>query len=224
MGVLDKLKSTLDWGKRGQFAYQVAIFLCSAGTWQVMKEIVVLAGVPLAWHIPIYLFSSAVVLVLLAALDSWWSNRKAVDARTPETAKVLEEVMLAGADFAVYDIMQARARELSHQLEELWHMWNNEGERLIHPLTSIDQLKDYLASNAQKLIDGRRDFLVLYSHHIVTMKSLVPDFKSGIIEAGYPSDLPYVDVRSALVNHAEELEIRSKKAWEKYGRPLDTLQ
>ncbi|QHN02746.1 hypothetical protein FTO74_04710 [Granulicella sp. WH15] len=225
MEPIEVLKSLLDWGKRIQFAAQVVVFLCSASVVACVRGMLVSwTHIPSLWQLPIYLACAALAIMLFSAAGRWISGRVAVNAGSTETKKILEAVMIAGAEFAVYDLLQGRAKALSLQLEELWHSWNNEGERLIHPLTLKDTLGNYSAKNAGKLIDGRRDFLVLYSHHIVTMKSLIPDFKSRVVEVGYPSELPYVDVRSALADHADELGKKSNKAWEKYGRPLDTLK
>jgi hypothetical protein len=219
MSWLDKAKNTIDWGRRGQFVIQVAILLLTAAWWKSTIQVVRLTAIPAGWRAPIYLSTSALVLLLLSSVDVWWSNRKPSPDKSRE---VLEEVMRAGVSSALYDYMGARARDLIRDIETLWHHWNNAGEKLVHPLTAtIDKVQDWSDyEKASKLVDERRDFLVLYSHHVMVVRLMLPEFNSRTMDDGYPSSKEYVQARTDLVTHAEELESLSEIAWEKYGRPL----
>jgi hypothetical protein len=99
----------------------------------------------------------------------------------------------------------------------VWHHWNNAGERLVHPLDArLDKLAHYSTDQAMKLLDERRDFMLLYCHHLNVLKSEFPEFTSPAIEAGYPTDCEYQEVLLRLGQHIEGLKTESLKEWSKY--------
>ena len=53
------------------------------------------------------------------------------------------------------------------------------------------------------------------------MSKSVANRLSILTSIGYPSGREYVEVRTDLVAHAEELERMTKLTWKKYGLPLD---
>ena len=219
MAWLDKVKDALDWGKRGQFVIWVVMLLCTAAWWKAAVQVVRLTVIPAGWHAPIYLFSSAIFLLLLLSGYVWWVYRK---PSPDESRKALEDVMRQGAHAALYDYLSNRARDLLRDLEILWHNWHNAGEKLVHPLDgTLDKLNDYSSDKAMTLLNERRDFLVLYSHHLTVVRLEFPEFKSRTMDGGYPSDREYVEVRDDLVAHVKELERMTKKTWSKYGLPLE---
>jgi hypothetical protein len=223
MGMGEKLKDILDWGKRIQFVFQVVGLLFSASVVTAARAMIsYYTHIPTLWRAPIYFLSAGIALLLFASLGQWWSRRLVKDAPPTDTTKVLEEVMGQGANAALYDYMWCRAIDLIRDLDALWHHWDNAGEKLIYPLNStLDKLKDPLSDVSLKLIHERRDFMVLYAHHLMIMKLTFSDIVSKTIKGGFPSDREYFEVRSDLEKHAEELKWMAKKTWEKYGGGLD---
>jgi len=225
MGMAEKLKDILDWGKRIQFVSQVIALLFSASVVAAARAMIsYYTHIPTLWHAPIYFLSAGIALLFFASIGLWWSNRQEKDVESVvDTTKALEEVMLQGGQSALYDYMWCRAIDLIRDLEALWHNWNNAGERLIHPLdATLDKVANWTSTNdAMALMDKRRDFMVLYSHHLMIVKLSFPDIVSKTIKGGFPSDREYFEVRSDLEIHAEELKWMAKKTWEKYGGSID---
>jgi hypothetical protein len=220
MPMVENLKDVLDWGKRIQFVLQVVIFLFSASVLAAVKAMIsYYFHIPALWRPPLYLAVAASSLLLFASIGRWWSRRRTDQS---EARDALEDVMRQGARTALYDYMECRAIDLKNNLEALWHRWDNAGEKLIHPLNGkLDQLKDFMADGATNLLDERRDFMVLYSHHIMVMKLTFPEFESKTIGGGYPSDRQYFEVRSDLIEHADALGKMTTRTWKKYGNDLD---
>ncbi len=212
------LKDILDWGKRIQFVYQAVTFFFSASVVGAVRAMIHGTSVPVLWRPPIYLLTAGAALLMFASLGRWWSNRNKGKSATG----IIEEVMQQGAQAALYDYMSCRAGELIRDLNMLWHHWDNAGEKLIHPLDgTIDKFKNVMADNFHTLINERRDFMVLYGHHLMQMESSFPDFTSQTMAGGFPSGREYRIVYSDLVEHEKELARLTRKTWEKYGKPLD---
>jgi hypothetical protein len=139
-------------------------------------------------------------------------------ASLTEARETIDDVKQCAGQAFLYDHMEARAIELSIHLEELWHKWDNKGEKLIHPLNAaLDKPKDSLSiDDTYSLINARRDFMVLYAHHLSTMRAVFPDFTSRVMSSGYPSDDEYVQVKASLKEHSEKLGQISLERWKKY--------
>jgi hypothetical protein len=209
----DNLKEFIDWVRRVHFVFFVAIPLLtggvSTGTWAAASKL------PFMWRISVCLFATGSAVLLLSGAAAWyvnkWGNRyiRLTDA---QAEWLLADVKKVAFHATLLDHMASRARMLEAELEALWHRWDNVGEKLIHPLDAIDKLKgdDY------SLNWVRRDFMVLYSDHINTVKSVLPEFTSNTITDGYPSKREYVDVLRDLAAHAEKLEIMAQETWNKF--------
>jgi hypothetical protein len=225
MATFDNLKSILDWGKRIQFVFQVVVLLFSASTVAAVRAVIsYYTHIPNLWHAPIYFAVAGTSLLLFASVGNWWNKRRKKDGKSEETTEIIEDIMRQGAIAATYEYMSGRAYDLHHMLEDLWHRWNNAGEKLIHPLDiRIDKLSNFTTEHARDLMDAKRDFMVLYSHHLSMMKMMCPDFTSQTITIGYPSDIEYVQVRACLSDHSKELGKLANKTWERYGKPLGKL-
>ena len=161
----------------------------------------------------------APLALLIIAGISWLTGR----LRTPEqlseseVAKTISEVKLHGGKALMLGYMEARAIELQSQLEALWHHWNNAKENLIHPLDGrLDTMKDSSSDEYWNLINERRDFMVLYAHHLGTLKAELPEFTSAAVSAGYPAGIEYHQVLTNLKSHAEKLKNESLEVWDKY--------
>jgi hypothetical protein len=211
------LKDLLDWGKRVQFAYQIVTLLLSASVVGAVRAMIYNTSVPYVWRVPVYLFSAGVALLLFSLPGRMLHRRSQVI--TPETKDTLEEIMRQGGHAALYDYMAGTARNLSRDLNLLWHHWDNAGEKLIHPLTG--ELEKPKGDNFFPLVNERRDFMVMYSNHLAAVKGIFPEFTSQTMKTGYPSHLEYAEVYRDLLEHAKELDKYCEKTWELYGRPLD---
>jgi hypothetical protein len=171
------------------------------------------------WFSDIGWIHYAPLAMLIIAGISWLTGRLRAPKKMleSEVSNTINDVKLHGGESSLLSFMEARAIELQSILEALWHHWNNAGEKLIHPLDArIDKLKNYSASEAKQLLDERRDFMVLYSHHLNTIKAEFPGFTSAVVGAGYPSSCEYHHVLANLKEHAEKIKNRSEEAWNKY--------
>jgi hypothetical protein len=215
MALLDKFKDTLDWGKRLQFLYQIVALLLSGSVIAGVRAMIHSTSIPPIWRWSIYLLCAALSLLLFASIGRWWSIRKKLSL--DEARETIHDVKACAGKAALLYYMVARATELSRDLEALWHQWNNSGEKLIHPLDAkFDKLKDASSDEAWNLLNARRDFMVMYAHHIITMKVEFPDFTSHVMSAGYPAPYEYVQVRDNLKEHADQLEQMADKLWHRY--------
>jgi hypothetical protein len=71
MGLLKTLRETLDWGKRIQFVFQAVGFLLSATVYATARAWVRGTSIPAVWHLPIYLLSATLALLLFASIGRW---------------------------------------------------------------------------------------------------------------------------------------------------------
>ena len=58
-----------------------------------------------------------------------------------------------------------RAFYLYGSLEDIWHRWDNAGEKLIHPLGEHYDLKNFDADHVKRLTKALEDFEALYREH-----------------------------------------------------------
>jgi hypothetical protein len=143
-------------------------------------------------------------------------NRKGRHSDSDAT-QVLRDVKLQGARAILLSVMATEATYLMELLEEVWHHWDNLGEKLVHPLDArIDKMKDYSSDGVMKLVYEHRDFLVLYAHHLRTLATELPKFASPVVVTGYPSDCEYHRVLANLRVHIENLKTESQTAWDEY--------
>ncbi len=214
---IQKLRGLIDWGRRVQFVYQVAGLALSASAWTAVSKFINENHTLAAWRVPISLAASAVVLLMFGALLHRFSPGQQRMKSEKEVDEAIEKIKLAGARGFLLSHFEARAIDLQQTLEETWHHWNNAGEKLIHPLDArLDKLTSYSADGAMKLLDERRDFMVLYSQHLNLLKLEFPEFASLVIEAGYPSDNEYPRVLANLKTHIETLREQSQREWDTY--------
>ena len=107
------------------------------------------------------------LLLLTIAGVSWLIGRGRPERLEPSKSEIdetINNVKLAGAKGFLLSHLEARAIELQQELESLWHHWNNAGEKLIHPLDArLDKVKEISNDGSFKLLNERREFMVLYS-------------------------------------------------------------
>jgi len=121
-----------------------------------------------------------------------------------------KETQFVGGEAAMLSFFEARANELTARLEEMWHHYNAAGETLIYPVGGD---KDLANDAAGRLINERRDFMVLYTHHLHWLSLELPKFESTTTINGYPSDKEYAEVLRNLKGHAESLGKLCDGAW-----------
>lgn len=182
MELFDKVKAVIDWGRRLQFIYQMVAVLLSGSVIAGIRASIHGTSIPAIWRWPIYLLSAALSLLLFASIGRWWSTRKR--ASLDEARETISDVKACAGKAAIFYYMCARATDLRRDLEALWHQWDNNGEKLIHPLDGrIDKLKNLSSDETWSVINARRDFMVMYSDHINTLKVELPDFSSHVTGA-----------------------------------------
>jgi signal transduction histidine kinase len=214
MPAIQKFQDTVDWARRIQFILQVAGVLFSASAWTTTWHWIAQHPGLWAWRWPICFLVSSLSLCLFAIILRVVHRSQKKKMPDDDVNRILTDVKLQGAKAILLGFMEARVIELQQQLEALWHHWNNSGEKLIHPLDArLDQLKNYTADGAMALFNERRDFMVLYAHHLNTSKAEFSDFTSPVIAEGYPSDSEYHQVLANLKLHAEKLKTESEEAW-----------
>lgn len=167
------------------------------------------------WKLAIWFSVSGILFWLILLISGRWERNK--KSRDSNASEIIHDVKVHAGNAYVLGLLEACAVSLQSQLEALWHHWDNAGEKLIHPLNArLDTLKTMSADGAWDLINERRDFMVLYAHHLQRLKVDAPDFTSAVVTTGYPSDCEYHLVLSNLKQHIEKLEKESLEAWNKY--------
>jgi len=121
----------------------------------------------------------------------------------------------AAGQGAMLSHFATQAKDLIRLLEGLWHRWNAAGEVLTHPAGGKSKMENWSADLAYE----RRDFIVLYSNHLMWLRTEVPAFSSAAVQRGCPSDGEYSDVLADLREHAQLLERAAGIVW-KSGRKL----
>lgn len=138
-----------------------------------------------------------------------------------EQARVVEEIVLerrkASAQAALLWHYAGRAKGLAQDLEQLWHHWNDAGERLIRPVSSkAPDMKTF----SLDLLNERRDFMVRYMDNIVWIQADIPEITSNFLTAGYPNDDEYTVVMRNIQEHSRLLNEAADKVWND-GRMLE---
>ncbi len=176
-------------------------------------------------------FMSLVILpsgiLLVVAANAYSVYRNITDARRCDKLKSdheaeLPAVKFAGGQAALLNFFQTCATDLIRRLEDMWHHWNIAGEVLIHPVDARPpiQWKNWSNDKSPQLLNERRDFMVLYCHHLHWLSLELPNFQSATTANGYPSDKEYPVVLANLKDHAEALNKLCDEVW-KSGRCFD---
>ncbi len=207
-----KVKWFLDWAHHFNWIGELLISL-GLGT---AAQAFLARGRNLPWdlRLAIGLSGAGALFWLLTSITKWKARRTNThDAKIDQT---IRRIKVEGARSILLSFFAARAGDLIGQLEALWHHWNNSGQRLIHPLDSRADKVEADLGVIMKLTDERRDFLVLYAHHLSTLKVEFPKFQSPAVAIGYPSACEYQEVLAALRAHQERLEAESAEVWKMY--------
>ena len=86
MGLFDKAKTVIDWGRRVQFVYQMAVLLFSGSATLGLIGLIRNARIPVFWRWSIYLLCAALTLLLFASIGRWWSGRGKASGGTTESS------------------------------------------------------------------------------------------------------------------------------------------
>jgi hypothetical protein len=224
----NRLKEILEWLHH---AYWIREFLISSG----------IAVAAMKWfvsHIPtlsqygwalwplfagLIMYGIAIVRERCARISGSTPALNEITQRPPfprdELLKVIDDAVQdakrAGGQAGILWNLAARATELTQRLEETWHDWNTAGEHLVHPLDArLDKLKDPSSDEAWRLLNGRRDFMVLYAAHFSHLRAEFPGFLSMLVQNGYPSDKKYSEVLNSLRDHTARLEEKAQDIWD----------
>jgi hypothetical protein len=114
-----------------------------------------------------------------------------------------------------------KAYFLDRLLEDLWHEWDNAGEKLVHPVALSSDIRDFGKDNIMVLIKHSNFFANLYEEHVADLKENLPNFKSAIIENGFPADTEYHILRHYLKEHGDTLKRDGdgfRDAWQSMSR------
>lgn len=144
----------------------------------------------------------AAILLFAAGLSS--SGWSLYGTLRPRALPVVERMACEQA--VLLELFSDQAAVLSEELEALWHHWDNEGEKLIHPIGKQADLKDWTGSKAIQLVDEWKGFCHQYCWHLASLRSQVPAFKSEITELKYPSEREYHLLLADLKAHAKSLD------------------
>jgi hypothetical protein len=149
--------------------------------------------------------------IAIAILNAYSIYRNVKDVSKRKAQRL--ETQFVGGEAALLNFFQARADEMVRRLEELWHHYNAAGETLIYPAGGEQKYKNLSSDAAGKLINERRDFMVLYTHHLHWLSLEIPKFQSATTINGYPSDKEYPEVLRNLKDHVALLEKLGDEAW-----------
>ena len=141
-----------------------------------------------------------------------------IKANAKEFSAIADKRKRAGGQAVMLWHFSANADALLIELDQLWHHWNNAGEKLVHPIAENEELKQWPATS--HLAIERRDYTVRYSDHIQYLKEKFPTFDSPVTELGYPSEAEYSVLVAVLRKHVKELEDVAQHIWDK-GQPMD---
>jgi len=84
----------------------------------------------------------------------------------------------------------------------------------MHPIGTTSDMKNFGAEDTMALMGELRDLKCEYQHHIVYLRSEVPDFGSDVMRHGYPCEREYSDVLADLRDHIARLEEAAQHVWE----------
>jgi len=144
--------------------------------------------------------------ILIACIIRFWidANRaKKVEitaaSKMEELLSLMGKMKQAGGQAALLFCFAGWADDLAKILEQVWHHWNNAGEKFVCPFGKLDV--QGRSAQTIELLDERKDFVVLYSYHVGRLKFEVPDFSSPLLRSDQ-SDREYAMVLAALREHA----------------------
>jgi hypothetical protein len=208
-------KEILDWLHH---VYWIREFLISSGiAVAAMKWLVSHVGLLSQYGWAIWLLLAGLLMYLFD-----WRRRRLNPGETEKYLRIpeskVEQILRplfrdakgAGAQAGILWTLAAQARDVLVNLEQVWHHWNDAGERLIHPLDARIDKPDFLKGN---LIAERRDFMAIYMTHLMRLRVDVPGFTSNVTVYGFPSDREYLQVRNALQDHADKLDAAADAIW-----------
>lgn len=169
--------------------------------------------------------------LIAAAVVVWTVYRNLKDANRAKKVEItaaskMEEILSlvgkmkqAGGQAALLFCFAEYADDLAKMLEQVWHHWNNAGEKLVTPFGKVE-VQDHRSLKVLDLLDERKDFVVLYSYHVGRLKLEVPDFSSPLLRSDQ-SGREYAAVLAGLKEHAALLRKAANKVWQS-GRTLDS--
>jgi len=186
---------------------------------------------------------AAIVLALVAAVGQWWGVVQSHDYRGGVMKLLLlplafiaiailnaysiyrnlrdiskrrsqrKDTQFVGGEVGLLSFFQTRGDELASRLEDMWHHYNVAGETLVYPVGGKQEFKDGTLDKVIPLQQERRDFMVLYGHHLQWLGSELPKFNSTTTMNGYPSDKEYAEVLRNLKEHVALLDKLCDEAW-----------
>lgn len=166
--------------------------------------------------------------VIAAAVVVWTVYRNLKDANRAKKVEIaaaskMEEILSlvgkmkqAGGQAALLFCFAEYADDLAKMLEQVWHHWNNAGEKFVYPFGKLEV--QGRSAQVLELLDERKDFVVLCSYHVGRLKLEVPDFSSPLLRSDQ-SGREYAAVLAALKEHAILLREAANKVWHS-GRTL----
>jgi hypothetical protein len=102
----------------------------------------------------------------------------------------------------VLESKAGQADWLVGELERIWHLYNNENDKLLYPLGEL-AVPEVVKEFRDKQLWA---FRIQYRGHVGGVRSNEPDFHSDIMDAPYPCwSVPYLDLLRKLKVHAEAL-------------------
>ena len=136
-------------------------------------------------------------------------------ASVPEaTNKIPATAKLAAGQAALLWLFAAHAKHLARLLEGAWYHWDNAGEKLIHPVGSKIDIKNFGGEHVAELVSELRDFRALYEHHLAYVRSEVPAYNSQITSQGFPCEREYHLLLADLQDHSKQLDEAGTRVWE----------
>jgi hypothetical protein len=104
--------------------------------------------------------------------------------------------------------LAGQADWLASDLERIWYEFDKEQKKLVYPLGKR-VIPDEIKEHTDKLL---LSFRVQYQSHIGFVKSVDPEFHSGLIDEGFPCDgQDYLAVKRKIEAHAEHLRKRANE-------------
>lgn len=200
-----KIKGFLDWAHHFYWIRELLISL-GAGT-ALQAWTARIWTLSWDWRLAIWLIGSGLLFWLLTSFIARQEYRKKIPDEDKNNKDIFQEIKDDGIRWAYCALLHFDAEELIERLDALRFHWDNAGEKLIHPLNSIDKIKN--CESGQVLLDEARDFRTLYLHHLWMLWFLTennPDFTSGVVANPYPSAREYPAVHSDLVDHSAKLQ------------------
>lgn len=99
-------------------------------------------------------------------------------------------------------------------LEDVWHHWDNNGEKLVYPLAKTTAIFNNTEGSI-RLIKRWHAFCSVYEDHAANMKEDFPEFDTSVAAGTVPEDVEYHIFMQHLKYHATQLKERSAEEWKK---------